>query len=112
MVDAAIEKLAQNVWLLLVGRIAVVACAVAFPIAGKMLWAISEGQLKIERTFDVWQAKTDAQIDGIKNQLMSLGAIPRYMPSDAERDLKLRDLQINTLQQRLQDLEHEIRKPK
>lgn len=110
-IDITVAKVANNIWMVLVVRIAMVLIATMLPVGGRLMWSILESQGRLESTFAVWQARTDAQIDGIKANLSTLLSA-RYTPQDAERDLKLRDLQITTLSQRVQDLEHELRKGK
>lgn len=103
------SRLANNVWMVLLSRIGMLILTVFLPIAFKVMLNVLESQGHLEQTVAVWQARTDGQIDSIKAQLATLLAAPKYSPQDAERDLKLRDLQLKTLEQRIQDLEHELR---
>ena len=106
------EKIVQNAWITLVGRFAMIVCAGLFPIlvpaAITALWGIESTQVDTTRKLEVWQAKTDAKIEGLTTSITGL-ATGRYTEIDARRDFQLRDLKIDTLSMRLADLESQIR---
>ncbi len=103
------ERTVQGAWFTILGRFAMVFVAGAAPIAGSMLWGIQQGQFQLDKKLEVGQAKTDAKIEAIQATLTALTS-GRYTTSDAQRDFALRDLKLDTLSTRLQDLEHELRR--
>lgn len=85
------EKLAANAWFTNIGRAAAIAALPLLAYMGKMI--------------------IDVQSDvRVLNATITLGMGDRYRASDAARDFKLRDLEIDTMKSRVFDLERLVRK--
>lgn len=85
------EKLAANVWFTNIGRAAAIAALPLLAYMGKMI--------------------IDVQSDvRVLNATISMGMGDRYRSSDAGRDFKLRDLELDTLKSRVSELERLSRK--
>lgn len=85
-----IEQLATNVWLLLLGRAAAVAALPLLAFLGKTVFDV-QGDVRV------------------LNATIGFSMSDRYRSSDAARDFKLRDLEIDTVKARLNELERQVR---
>lgn len=88
--NTKVEQLATNVWFLLFGRAAAV---VALPLIAYL------GKTVLDMQSDV----------RVLNATIGFSMGDRYRGSDAARDLKLRDLEIDTIKTRLNELERQAR---
>lgn len=84
------ERLASNVWFMLIGRAAAIAVLPLLAYLGK--------------------AVLDMQGDvRVLNATIGFSMGDRYRGSDAARDFKLRDLEIDTLKARVSEIERQTR---
>lgn len=88
-----IEQLATNVWFLLLGR---AAALLALPLLAYF------GKIVLDVQSDV----------RVLNATIGFSMGDRYRGTDAARDLKLRDLEIDTIKARLNELERVVRATK
>lgn len=85
-----IERIATNVWLMLLGRAAAIA---VLPVLGYVVVTVISVQGDVR----------------VLNATIGFSMGDRYRGSDAARDLKLRDLEIDTIKTRMTDLERIVR---
>jgi hypothetical protein len=87
------EKAASNAWFTIVGRSAMIA---TMALAGWLLQAVGTLQTDVK----------------VLTNTVNFTMTDRYRGEDAKRDLSLRDIKIDALDQRMRDLEHEVRTTK
>lgn len=87
------EKAAANAWFTIAGRTAMVG---TIGLTGWLLQAVGALQTDVK----------------VLTTTVSFQMQDRYRGEDAQRDLRLRDIQIESLRERISDLEHEVRSTK
>lgn len=88
-----IKRVATNVWLMLLGRAAAI---VILPVLGYVVAALISVQSDVR----------------VLNATIGFSMGDRYRGSDAARDLKLRDLEIDTIKMRISEIERLVRERK
>lgn len=84
------ERIVTNVWFTLLGRAAALAALPLLAYMGKIILDV-QGDVRV------------------LNATIGFSMSDRYRGSDAARDLKLRDLEIDTIKQRLSEIERVVR---